>query len=499
MRLWLILFILLTLGCVLPQKCALFDSKTTIVGNEVEVTLTGLKDSDVVVTLGDQNVTIQLPYGHTEKVRLPLTTKHTGVVNGTITALNNCAQTESFGILVEVPELTGGVVEYLVGDKIRVHKKLNFEGIESGITLRVPDETSEFEVAADGYLVDYSLEEGRLQVPHKLKELDVRYAMPATVNQSISFVADQILPTDSKVDIPVTVRFEPDYAPYGLNGFSFNSTAPPVLKSSVHSYTSTVGIPYGPDRVRIDLDITLKLTAKKTGSARLEVVQPTSTSLQTIERVSLSPPALSTVQKLGKTYYVYDYPQLNSGETRTIHMRVTGVRKTGLFRSAGTNFRPLGPGNKYWQTDANMRTVARSLKGATNEDTVRNVVAFVTNNTTYEENDQRDGAESVFYNRIGACDEFVDLSIALLRELGIPAGYESGYAVQPVGGSPPGPHSLVKIGNDIGPEFEAQDSFGVLPPWYLEFYTEWGEEKGKFRAYGDVDFDQSVTSTVTPA
>lgn len=85
------------------------------------------------------------------------------------------------------------------------------------------------------------------------------------------------------------------------------------------------------------------------------------------------------------------------------------------------------------QTDAPaIKALAQSLRGKTEEITVKNIMQYIANNITYKRSPQykRQTNLETLEKKIGICGDFSDLMIALCRANGIPARTSGGYMIE---------------------------------------------------------------------
>ena len=88
--------------------------------------------------------------------------------------------------------------------------------------------------------------------------------------------------------------------------------------------------------------------------------------------------------------------------------------------------------SKYVQSDE--REIKNTAKAITNNTTyesaaVASLMLWVSENLKYDANVSSHDASWTFHNRRGTCENYAHLSLALLRSVGIPARYVSGYLV----------------------------------------------------------------------
>jgi len=110
----------------------------------------------------------------------------------------------------------------------------------------------------------------------------------------------------------------------------------------------------------------------------------------------------------------------------------------------------------YWESDQEeIKTQALKLKSSTGSvvESAFNTYNFVVNTLNYnlnEQNPQRKGAIlTLTKERNGVCMEFTDLTIALLRSMGIPARELEGYAMDPLGNKLESLHSWLEFYDPI--------------------------------------------------
>jgi len=88
--------------------------------------------------------------------------------------------------------------------------------------------------------------------------------------------------------------------------------------------------------------------------------------------------------------------------------------------------------SKYVQSnDSEIKSTAKALTNNTPYESaaVTSIMLWVSNNLKYDANVASHDASWTFHNRRGTCENYAHLSLALLRSVGIPARYVSGYLI----------------------------------------------------------------------
>ena len=172
----------------------------------------------------------------------------------------------------------------------------------------------------------------------------------------------------------------------------------------------------------------------------------------------------------------------------------------------------LGPGKDIPLNEANILSQARALTqgSRTVHEAVTAIFNWIVDNFTYdaERNTPQDG-RSVFYSKRGSCVGYTNLSIAMLRSLGIPARYAHGYlppgydwgiskkywGVQISGG---GYHAWVEVYYpDVGWCFsDLLHSKNFVDPFHVLRYTDGINLNPRNIQGGSLDVEDATTFTI---
>ena len=76
-----------------------------------------------------------------------------------------------------------------------------------------------------------------------------------------------------------------------------------------------------------------------------------------------------------------------------------------------------------------IKKIARTIKGQSETETLKNIHNYVINNLEYRIHEERKGAAYAAQQKIGDCSEYSDLFVAICRAKSIPARVVTGYAV----------------------------------------------------------------------
>ncbi len=137
----------------------------------------------------------------------------------------------------------------------------------------------------------------------------------------------------------------------------------------------------------------------------------------------------------------------------------------------------LSPSTYVQSDDREIANKARAIINNTTYESaaVTSLMLWVSDSLTYDVNVTKHDASWTFYNKQGTCENYAHLSLALLRSVGIPARYVSGYLVEgriKIDGYvttysyqwSPGPHSWIEVYYpDLGwVPYEPQKTLGFV-------------------------------------
>lgn len=483
----------------LPQcACLLVDVKTEWAEPVLTYIIVGIQDASLNLTVNGEERVFDIKQGETLKQEFTIDTVGVSKAKGSLKASGVCSYELFFSVDLRKSALVSGTATYSIGQYVTVRKTLHLEGIEDGFSLHVGSRSGNITVLSDGEPnTDASLDGSVLTIPGAFSDIILEYLIVPTVQDERFIFSDQVVSQAPVQPVDVQVEFEPGYAPYFFDAkeLSVFSQSPIILSGKASNYTTVVEMAYGPDEIRMTLLFNVTLTAQSNTSAKLEAMVPTDTRLQKIEKFQTSYAPSSNRTAEGQTYYVFEWPELALGETRVLQVLVQATRKAGLFPGIAMPLSTVNKGaSSYWTINEQMRLAANSLVGKDRYETVYNVVKHVRDRMTYSETTQRQGALDSYTSASGSCNEYSDIVIGMLHYLDIPAGYVSGYAVQPSGSAPAGGHGWVKVLDAQGFEIEPQELPGALDPYRVEFYTETGAEKSRYWVYGDVSVKEQLVA-----
>jgi transglutaminase-like putative cysteine protease len=191
----------------------------------------------------------------------------------------------------------------------------------------------------------------------------------------------------------------------------------------------------------------------------------------------------------------------------TIDVNVDGLNSEAklplkLSNSSEGATKYLAPSTFVQSEDREIADTAKAIVNNTSYESaaVTSLMLWVSDNLTYDINATKHDASWTFDNRRGTCENYAHLSLALLRSVGIPARYVSGYLVDGeinLDGDiltsgyqwSPGPHAWIEVYYpDLGwVPYEPQKTLGFVDDHHLR------EAVGKDS--GDVPNKLTYTST----
>src|SRR5674536_87946 len=164
----------------------------------------------------------------------------------------------------------------------------------------------------------------------------------------------------------------------------------------------------------------------------------------------------------------------------------------------------LSPSTYVQSEDRDIANTAKAIVNNTRYESaaVTSLMLWVSDNLKYDSNVTKHDASWTFHNKRGTCENYAHLSLALLRSVGIPARYVSGYLV---GGTinlngdiltssyqwSPGPHAWIEVYYpDLGwVPYEPQKTLGFVDDHHIR------EAVGKDSA--DISNKLTYTSAVS--
>jgi hypothetical protein len=392
----------------LPQcACLLVDVRTEWAEPTLTFLVTGIEDASVKLTANTQEKTLLVKKGEIKGVNFTMGLDSSSEIFGDVTATGRCEQTIRYSLDLKKSVVGGGKVSYLVGEYIQVEKQLQMDGLTEGFAMNVGERSTNFTLYTDGNPSQINLQGNTLVISEEFEKMELKYVIVPTIANGRYIFLDQVISQTPGAPVDVDVEFEQGYAPYYYDPYdlSFESSSPLKFTTQAKNYTKLVNLAYGPDQVRISLVLNASVIAHSNTSARLEILSPKNTNLQTIEKFVISEKEQSTSEIDGETYYVYEWSDLKEGDVRNLQIQVQAIRKAGLFPSLKEPFSSITQGSSYWQINSQMRQVANGLVGRNKYYSVYNVVNHVKDRIDYQEDQERTGAIAAYTSTKGACDE----------------------------------------------------------------------------------------------
>ena len=166
-------------------------------------------------------------------------------------------------------------------------------------------------------------------------------------------------------------------------------------------------------------------------------------------------PSISSNFFVQKVYSGYTEVTLDNGFQSSAQFPVTNI-------PANISLDYCQPTTNIQSNDANISNLAHSLTSSCTkmQDAVQKIAKWVVGSITYTKTTNSNvdmNASLVFSRKTGNCTGYTNLAIAMLRSIGIPARYVSGYIIQypysipfigssiPMGAGLPGPHAVYEV------------------------------------------------------
>jgi transglutaminase-like putative cysteine protease len=209
------------------------------------------------------------------------------------------------------------------------------------------------------------------------------------------------------------------------------------------SALAQAGLANPADANRVSFTLSFRATGKQ-GTSKVVVTALMPKSIegrQKIVKIKYAPKPESEFEENGNKYarFVLNNPvglQVITAEVEAelyrYDLTMAGKRRHEL--ESKERLAPWLKAEKFIEVDAKeIKQAARSISGADDIDTLRNIMAFVHQKVRYSGFDETDhGALWALQNGKGDCTEFSDLFVALCRAKNIPARVWEGYTVDEV-------------------------------------------------------------------